>query len=243
MKRIYLTQEQIEQSKKILSPYKSYSAFSRNKCSAFAFVENIGIRICPYCNINYIYTVRQVGGKPVIRPDIDHFCPKSIFPDLQLDSMNLVPSCQICNERLKRNILFCRTKYIHPYYDDFDSIMKFRINLVKFDKWSFLKAANITIDLQERVCAKSEDIQRAKNNIYVFKLLERYQQHKDIVINIFTRLQVYNKYKSREIAELIYNGKINYEIPLSFLFPEMNCDINQTSLGKLERDILNEYLK
>lgn len=242
MKRIRLTQEQISKVQKIVGRHKSYSSLSTSRVDAFEFSKNIGIKICPYCNINYIYTIYEEEGKPVVRPDIDHFSPKSLFPDLQLNPMNLVPSCLVCNERLKRDIPFCRARYLHPYYDDFDSIMEFKLDFLDFRASDYLDAENFKIIFHKREDAKEDDLKRANRNIDVFKLEERYQQHKDTVINLLSRIRAYNTYKNQEIASLIY-GNLKSSISLSLLFPEMNCEINQTSLGKLKRDVLHDYLK
>lgn len=61
------------------------------------FVCLLNLRICPYCGRAFIYSVQQVGNKTVVKPQIDHFLPKSKYPFLALSFMNLIPSCQTCN--------------------------------------------------------------------------------------------------------------------------------------------------
>lgn len=61
------------------------------------FVGLLNLRICPYCGRAFIYGVQQVGSKTVVKPQIDHFLPKSKYPFLALSFMNLIPSCQTCN--------------------------------------------------------------------------------------------------------------------------------------------------
>jgi hypothetical protein len=61
------------------------------------FVNLLNLRICPYCGRAYIYSVQRAGSKTVVKPQIDHFLPKSKYPFLALSFMNLIPSCQTCN--------------------------------------------------------------------------------------------------------------------------------------------------
>lgn len=241
MKRIDLSEKQKFDAQKILSGFKSFSAFSRDKVAAYKFTNIIGIKVCPYCNIEYVYTVYDEHGKQVVRPDIDHFIPKNKDtgnPKLQLELTNLIPSCFACNERLKRDIAFSRDTHIHPYFDDFDSIMYFRINIADTN---YLNEENINICIERRNDAKSEDVKRALANIQVFKLKERYQFHKNEVVMLFKRIKAYNKAKIKEIEDLVSGGDKN-SVDLSFLFPEKYCDINNTSLGKLKKDLLEIYL-
>lgn len=71
---------------------------------------------CPYC-----------GGIGSVR-ELDHFLPKSKYPQFSLLTSNLVPSCKICNQDLKKSG-FAKTyedQIIHPYND---------FNIFFEDKW------------------------------------------------------------------------------------------------------------
>lgn len=70
------------------------------------FLNNLGIRICPYCNRTFILnTVVKMGlqeeateGTTHIRhAQIDHIFPKSKVPLFALSFFNLIPICQSCN--------------------------------------------------------------------------------------------------------------------------------------------------
>lgn len=58
------------------------------------FINRITIDTCSYCNRNYIYTTSK---NKKIKPEIDHFFPKSKYPVLGLSYFNLIPSCKSCN--------------------------------------------------------------------------------------------------------------------------------------------------
>ncbi len=79
--------------------------FSDNNPSAFgaqnfltAFqAENATLFICPACDESKYST--KAGS---IQTDIDHYLPKSKYPHLACHPYNLVPSCLVCNQRIKR---------------------------------------------------------------------------------------------------------------------------------------------
>ena len=78
----------------------------RKKYGAYVFVKELGLNSCPYCNRNYTFVVDSENGK--LRPEIDHFYPKSIYPFLAMSFFNLIPSCSICNhtksDMIKENL-------------------------------------------------------------------------------------------------------------------------------------------
>ena len=68
------------------------------------------------------------GGCPVCgslsRGDVDHYQPRSIFPEFSIYSLNLVPACTHCNSTQK-GVIYRGDKhparFIHPYFDDIAS--------------------------------------------------------------------------------------------------------------------------
>lgn len=223
------------QAEKILRPFSSYADFSKDREAAFKFTNLVGVKVCPYCNIEYTYTVYRDKNKPVLRPDIDHFLPKSSHLEQQLDVMNLIPACFACNQRLKRDKSFSRTTHIHPYYDDFDSIVYFSINLKELN---YLNEDSFDLILKKRKTANTNDYNRAINNIKDFCLNERYEHHKDVVIDIFSKIRFYNNAHLNEISNITgYEAKLK-----DFLLSKpLETEINNTSLGKLKKDILDKY--
>ena len=71
---------------------------------------------CPYC-----------GGIGEVK-ELDHFLPKSKYPQFSLLTSNLVPSCKICNQDLKKSRFaeVYEDQIIHPYND---------FNIFFEDKW------------------------------------------------------------------------------------------------------------
>lgn len=228
MKKIELSKDKIEILKDLLKKRKSYKNFSRNKEKAYNFTKTVGVKICPYCNINYAYTIEGV-----LRPDLDHFVSQSQAPGSSLQWDNLIPACSPCNSRLKGAKEFKRETHIHPYYDDFDSIIRIGISLKNAN---YTDENSFDIVFLEKDSANSDDNKKAESNINDFKLKERYQLHKDEAVKIFRNIHFYNRLKRKEIEKLtgIYGLR-------NILFSDEYCDINQTSMGKLKKDIIGTY--
>lgn len=70
------------------------SVYENEGFDKWEFIHRINIDTCSYCNRNYIFTTKK---NKKIKPEIDHFYPKSIYPILGLSYYNLIPSCKSCN--------------------------------------------------------------------------------------------------------------------------------------------------
>ena len=156
--------------------YKNWS--SRKKYGAYYFVKALGLNSCPYCNRNYTFVIDSDNGK--LRPEIDHFYPKSIYPFLAMSFYNLIPSCSICNhtksDTEKEDLEnpydvvdnSCRFTY-KPKNVDFVAVEKEKYN---FDSFEIGISGN-------------------QSNIELFKLEELYKQHKDVVLELLIKKAYY----------------------------------------------------
>lgn len=80
------------------SNYKKFKAF--NECwNPYALLMQLGLKVCPYCNRQYITPIYSAEGK--IRADLDHFMPKKKYPYFSMSLYNLIPSCKGCNQSMK----------------------------------------------------------------------------------------------------------------------------------------------
>ena len=221
----------------ILSKYTNYSDFSGNKNDAYKYADILGLKVCPYCNIDYIYTVTK-DDERIVRPDFDHFEPKSKVPEKQLNVDNLVPCCLICNERLKMDKPFNENTHLNPFKKDFDSIVEF---LVDIKHPNYLAETNFDIIFNKKDSARIKDYNLCKANIRDFKLLERYSNHKDTVLELFKDLKYYHFAKMKEISRLITNKNDLSSYMINKIIEYKNIDINNVSLGKLKKDIAIKY--
>lgn len=97
----------------------------------YTFVIMSNIRVCPYCNRQYITPIYVHSNskmeKHKLRADLDHFYPQNKFPYLSMSIYNLVPCCKFCNSSLKHSKEFEFTD-VNPYEDNFDDYFKFKVD-------------------------------------------------------------------------------------------------------------------
>lgn len=69
-----------------------------------------GLRSCPMCGSP------TTGG-------LDHYLPRSVYPEFSIMAANLVPACTHCNSGVKGNVYrgISPDRFIHPYFDTFAS--------------------------------------------------------------------------------------------------------------------------
>lgn len=206
---------------------REYNNWSERKTyGAYTFVNELDLKTCPYCNRNYIFIVDEKTGK--LRPEIDHFYPKSIYPFLAMSFYNLIPSCPTCNHTKKdKNSLIKKLK--NPYGINSD-YYQFSINPNNID---FANIGN-KYDYDNFDIS----INKKDSNIEIFKLEELYKQHKDIVVDLIIKKVHYPK---SYINELINFGFNEDEIYRYLLCNYSNkTDLNKRPLSKLVKDISQE---
>lgn len=205
---------------------KAYDLFSKSKEDAYKVANIYGLKVCPYCNINYTYVVIDEDDL-VCRPDFDHFVRKDDCPKKALNVLNLVPSCQQCNSRVKNKKHFSLRHYIHPFYDNFDSCFKFDYNLIKP---GLISDSNLEIEINP-----IKEQERTSNFINEMHLKARYQHHKNIVLSIMKRAQRYPVSSANFMKK--YSKLCNQNNLIDLIYPELSADTKNESLGKLKEDI------
>ncbi len=198
---------------------------TRTKYGAYRFVKELDLKTCPYCNRNYTFTVVNANGK--MRPQIDHFYPKSKYPFFAMSFYNLIPSCPSCNHTKKEKF---SNDLINPY-------------IVKNKDISFTYIPN-KINFSEveknRYNFNSFDIEISGNsaNIEIFKLKELYKQHKDIVLELLIKKAYYPKSYIEELSKFGFSEDEIYR----YLFSnyKQDKDLHKRPLSKLIKDISSE---
>lgn len=80
---------------------------SRSEWCAYQLVIAYKQRLCPYCNLNHVnyHTlapgVAKSAADPEMRPPLDHYYPRAIYPYLGISIHNLIPCCHQCNSSVK----------------------------------------------------------------------------------------------------------------------------------------------
>ena len=158
----------------------------------YALAEKLNIPSCTYCNRIYTNTMKTEDGRKVMRPQFDHWFPKSKFPLLALSFYNLIPSCSVCNSSAKSDTVFYLDKHLHPYvdsdllrrfsftYDYFKTLNKYNIKIShKYgDKKAFTTFSDMNLqvmfnahisELQDLIITK-----KAYSNSYLLNMIKAY---------------------------------------------------------------------
>ena len=205
------------------------AAFFEDRASA------LGITSCHYCDLSYInvYTLKSSGSNQTRRHfDLDHFLPKSECPIIALSLFNFVPSCQVCNSRIKLAYTIGSNKRQHDKFNpasekyDFDKNVKICLRM-NTPSVSFSNPNDYYIHFSSR--AGYDKV------VDFFQLEERYEFHKVEAIRLKRLKSRYPKSAIRKIANIL--GKSEYEI-YEDLFHNKYLADNGRCFEKLTRDML-----
>ncbi len=202
------------------------------------FEKNLNPRTCYYCNIDFI-NVYDEEENSKNKFTLDHFIDKGSYPYLALSIFNLIPSCSVCNSKIKGRKPFYGDKELestNPYLKSFrfDEKVKFKLFLHKNCKDLNIKSkADIEIPLKENYSNEYDKY------IKVFKLNERYQAHKDIVFEMIKNAELYPESRLKELQDLtgIPYQQIKQDI---FSLIDDNADLSKEPFSKLKRDMACE---
>jgi hypothetical protein len=213
--------------------YSKFSSKATTLYNAYDLAEKLNVDVCPYCNRNYTFTIKNKNSKST-RPDFDHFYSKDDYPILALSFYNLIPSCILCNSRLKSRAEFLITTHLHPYQDSFNDHAKFSLKIKNSSFYHDENGFDVKIETKEP---------RAQKMIDDFALQTLYDEHKDIALELIQKAEIYNDsyidelfnryegtlFKNREdLMRLVTCGYISDE------------DIGKRPLSKLIKDISEE---
>lgn len=226
-----------EKYKKYLSLF-GYSRL-RQLRMMYIFALDLGIKTCPYCNNHYTLTIKKSKKANL---HFDHFYSKSMYPFLCLSFFNLIPCCSVCNTT-KSSTEFNIEDYIHPYIDSLND--KFE---VKTDKLSIIdmilkgnkKLDNLSIILNPK--KGYEDLIARHDN--AFNLSEIYNEHKDIVFEIYSKQYIYTDSFIKSLKSSFSGAFSESEIERFILGNyTLEEEINNRPLAKLMQDIHKEAKK
>lgn len=179
--------------------------------------------------------------------DIDHFLPKGECFLTSLSLNNFVPSCQVCNSRIKlarylekSNINNLQEKYLPTSKDyNFENELEFFLGLSNIPGIEFASNPDcFYLDLD----GKQKD-SIYKEEAELFRLKDRYQYHICEVLRYIDNLRFFNKFYTKMMYDNLVDGEtindfaIMKEIILSTDFRNENKRI----MSKLFNDIKNQF--
>ncbi len=191
------------------------------------FIMQISIDTCPYCNRNYIYYLSKTSQ---IKPQIDHFYPKSSYPFLAVSFYNLIPSCQTCNGfGAKEEKNPDAEGLVSPY-------------LLESDNFKFtykIRSINFLNPLLDKTSVQVKFRNQIPGHLNVFKLGALYEQHSDHVIELIVKSKVqysteYRKFLNTYKGLKFSDNEIDRMILGNYSKEE---EIHKRPLAKLYQDI------
>lgn len=210
-----------EEIKEEINEILCYGDFVRKKegwCRTI-FLKKLDVNVCPYCNRQYITNFSERATA-----DIDHYIPQTECPLLALNIYNMIPSCQICNSRLKNKT---EKRHFYPYSDNEECF-----NFYYDDDKKSLK-----LDIS------NDKNGHATNSNEIFHIGEIYEQNhtvhaEEVRSNTIHYTEDYSKYYNK----ILKNLPIDYEYYEQALFPFKQIDDNTTEpLLKMKKDIYAQY--
>lgn len=183
-----------------------------------AFMEYLSkhILVCPYCWVTpLVYRIND-KWRNVYSFELDHFLPKEYFPQFWLSLYNLIPSCKICNQTMKKWVP--EWVVFHPYFWIIQII-------IKNNKYSLKKINNNNLSnhINYNFWKQRWESDILIEHIKYFKLSEIYKTSITSKNDICFAKKVYDKLK-------FYNITIN-EKNISYFFNNWTYD-NDTDLLK-----------
>jgi len=228
----YLKAKQIT---KILNDILGYTGFNNgsNGWNRHTFISELNIKVCPYCNRNYITS--YTDDKIKTTADADHYYPKSLYPILQMNLYNMIPSCNVCNSKMK---LDKDKRHLYPFIDS-SECLKFSTKMDTIEElYNFTKE-----DIEITVFAHSEQ-ERAVNSINIFKLNKVYDIHKDDVFELKNKFYDYLAFQETYYSKMLgkdLSGELFDKIDIhSYWFDFLNKDPLNEPLIKLKQDIYRQ---
>ena len=210
------------------------------KWSAYSFVMEMNLKVCPYCNRNFITPLYDTEAKT--RGDLDHFLPKEKYPFLAMSIYNLVPCCKVCNSSLKSTNEFSYEKNLSPYEErDIENMYTFTYKPKSYKDFYSPIDEYLEIDILYNN-EEEQLVERMKNNMKIFKIKELYSYHSDLVRKMIIRKSIYPKEYVKVLAanyERLFEGEYDDIDKIVFDKPDDN-EIKNTVLGKLKYDIWRE---
>lgn len=206
------------------------------KWGAYAYVLSLKIKVCPYCNRNYITPLYSEEGK--MRADLDHFFAKSKYPYLSISLFNLIPSCKYCNSSLKGQKEFTYTNNFHPF-DNIKAHDLYEITYIPENISCFFGKEDFNVKIKYNYI--NENWKKIKGNTDILKIEEIYQYHKDIVVNLIKKKYIYDEAYIRYLCHSYPNLFSSREEVVNFLISSYNIsEVENVPLGRLLKDLIKE---
>ena len=201
------------------------------KISSF-FQDKVAVDVCYYCNIEFINKFKNSNGKIKNGFTLDHYIDKGKYPFLALSLYNLIPSCYVCNSKVKKIDEINSLSPASANFD-FDKRVKFK---------TFITNPNLQIENESdfELLLKEDFSNLYDKYIEVLQLDGRYEYHKYKVIELINKRKEYPDSRIKELSDLTQKTveEIKQDLFGEYLFED--DDLSNRPLSKLIKDITIE---
>ena len=196
------------------------------------FEKDVEVHTCYYCNIDSINIFNDFNGESKNGFTLDHVFHKGSYPYLALSLYNFVPSCYICNSKLKHSQEIDNVSPTSSTFS-FDDKVKFK---------TFMQNKNLQIENKEDfdLLLKEDFSDIYQRYIEVFELDGRYEYHKYKVIEMINKRKEYPDSRIKELAKLTEKTEeeVKQDLFGEYLFEHDN--LHKRPFSKLTKDIAKE---
>lgn len=217
------------ETEKFLKEVMDYSKIIKDKS---IWSDGLNLKVCPYCNRQYIFEYKYKNEKKYVTYELDHFYSKDKYFYLSCSFFNLVPSCRNCN-KVKSNI---DNEKIYPYKEQFGGLGKFVYDV---DDISVFYGSRNLEGLTIKINTVDSSMKtKIENSVELFHLEEVYNHHKDLVLDILFKHLKYNK---SYIESLTNDYKLfeENEVMSNIFFEYSQNEITNIPFAKLHNDIVS----
>lgn len=209
-----------------------YKDFERRN-AALEVLEKLQVNVCPYCNRQYTFTSKNKK----IKPQFDHYFPKSKYPYLAINLYNLIPSCSVCNSYKGAFDTF-KMPILYPYEEEFNEKIKF---VVEEKSLKAMQGFTDEFDIKIKDISKSTGSLPIKidNQVRQLNLNILYERHKDYVQDIVKNYYINSPERIEELLKVfsgLYKSKEEIQQILIMNYLEKE-DWGKRPLAKLTSDI------
>lgn len=246
-----LSEEDLKILKEIFN-YKYFSELEPPKWSRHQLLTSLGVRVCPYCQRNYItsYTLEENKEDKVEKTtaDLDHFYSKKDYPFLALSLYNFIPSCSICNSRMKLK----KTTYdkdnkknsiVYPYTDNFKGVFKTNNQLLEV----LLGSRNtFEVSIADQGDSKThatintfklDKVYKEAHNEYLLHMMKSIKNKPESYLKSIAEFFIKEDSQDKEELEKVILANLKAIVLEPYRFKIENGE----PLAKLTQDILKEF--
>lgn len=206
---------------------QAYGKFSKKNVNNW-IVSIVGNRVCPYCNLSFIYNRTEEKTTA----ELDHFYCKSYYPLLALCFYNLIPVCHSCNHIKHEQDEEIVSPYEENAYDDLEI------------DWTYVGKDKVDFcDLEKNIEIIFNGSAANKEHLSLMNIKEAYDQHKDYAAELIQKIQIYNNPAARELLRDSIEIGISAKDIEEVYFGKYRNQADKRILGKMTKDFLKKHLK